>query len=225
MKNCNVKLFNNQESTMLHSVFKITCKLTLRTLRPMEILEADSQGKEWALDNFCLFLCIFQNCLDLQTNEQYPHICYLADSGPVLEVFIQPLELWREQYQGSADNEDKLQTTSSWFLKYRVSEALFSVSYSYIHTSNMHFTTAVQMCPVTTQLLNQSWHPVPNRSECGLHFLADHHSPRMTSWVLYLNVPLIISICQLHTQRPQLIGQRNSAFLEGWVSLKVDGLY
>lgn len=56
------------------------------------------------------------------------------------------------------------------------------------------------MCSVTTQLLNQSWHPVPNRSECGLlHFLADHHSPRMTSWVLYLNV---FTIDSLHLSAP-----------------------
>lgn len=115
-------------------------------------LPADSQGKGWGLDNFYLFLCVFQYCLDLQTNEQYPHTCDSVESGPVLEVFVQPFKLWREQHQGTADNKDKLQT-SSWFLRYRVSEALFSVSYSYIH---MHFTTAAQMRPVTTQLLNQS---------------------------------------------------------------------
>lgn len=101
-------------------------------------LPADSQGKGWGLDNFYLFLCIFQYCLDLQTNKQYLHTCYSVESGPVLEVFVQPVKLWREQHQGTADNKDKLQT-SSWFLKYHVSEALFSVSYSYIH---MHFTTA-----------------------------------------------------------------------------------
>lgn len=163
-------------------------------------LAADSRGKGWGLGNFYLFLCIFQYCLDLQTNEQYPYTCYSADSVPVLEVLVQPFKLWREQYQGSADNEDKLQTSSSWFLKYRVSEALFSVSYSYIHASNMHFTTAAQMHPITTQLLNQPWHPVPNRSKCGLlHFLADHHSPRMTSRVLYLNV---FTIDSLHLSAP-----------------------
>lgn len=30
------------------------------------------------------------------------------------------------------------------------------------HSSNMHFTTTAQMRHVTTQLLNQSWHPVPS---------------------------------------------------------------